>query len=45
MAHSAKKTERMRKQSMQNLKKIADSGSLSSVAAQYEINRRASKGE
>jgi molybdenum-dependent DNA-binding transcriptional regulator ModE len=45
MAHSAKKTERMRKQTMQNLKKIAESGSLSSAAAQYEIYRRAAKDE
>jgi hypothetical protein len=42
MAHSAKKTEKMRKQTMRNLKVMAESGSLSSVAAQYEINRRAS---
>lgn len=43
MAHSAKKTEKMRKQSIRNLKAIAESGSLSSDAAQYEINRRASE--
>lgn len=41
MSHSEKKTEKMRKQSLRNLKTIAESGSLSSVAAQYELNRRA----
>lgn len=45
MAHSEKKTERMRKQTVQNLKKIADSGSLSSAAAQFELYRRAAKDE
>lgn len=43
MAHSEKKTEKMRKQSAQNLKRIAESGSLSSAAAQYELYRRAAK--
>lgn len=36
-----KRTERMRKHSIQNLKRFAESGSLSAAAAQYELYRRA----
>lgn len=41
--HNEKRTERMRKQSPQNLKRIAESGSLSAAAAQFELYRRAAK--
>jgi len=40
---SEKRTAKMRKQTMQNLKDMVKSGSLSSAAAQYEIYRRASE--
>ena len=38
-----KRTERMRKQSPRELKRIVESGSLSAAAAQYELYRRAAK--
>lgn len=40
MAINEKRTEKMKKKSMEELKKIADSGSLSSAAAEYEMRRR-----
>lgn len=43
--HNEKRTAGMRKQTVQNLKRIAESGSLGSAAAQYELNRRAAKDE
>lgn len=41
--YNEKRAARMQAQSPKELKRIAESGSLSSAAAQYELNRRASK--
>jgi molybdenum-dependent DNA-binding transcriptional regulator ModE len=38
------RTEKMRVKSMEELKAIIESGSLSSAAAEYEMNRRMAKG-
>lgn len=40
MAHNVKRTQNMRKKSDRELREIEKSGSLSSAAASYEINRR-----
>lgn len=40
MAINEKRTKSMQKKSLPDLKKIAESGSLSAAAAQYEINKR-----
>lgn len=39
------RTEKMRRKSMEELKQIVDSGSLSSAAAEYEILRRSKGGK
>lgn len=38
------RTDKMKAKSMEELKAIIESGSLSSAAAQYEMNRRMAKG-
>lgn len=38
-----KRKASLQKRSVAELKRIAESGSLSAAAAQYELNRRASK--
>lgn len=40
MAFNHKRTERMQKKGLGELKAIAESGSLSAAAATYEIDRR-----
>lgn len=40
MKYNQKRIEAMKRKNMTELKKIAESGSLSSAAAQYEINKR-----
>lgn len=40
MSINEKRSQSMKQKSLQELKKIADSGSLSSAAAEYEINKR-----
>lgn len=40
MAINLKRKAAMQKKSVADLKKIADSGSLSAAAAQYELNNR-----
>ena len=38
--HNEKRTSKMKSKSIEELKKIAESGSLSSAAAEYEMYRR-----
>lgn len=38
--HNTKRTQAMKSKSVEELKRIAESGSLSSAAAEYELNRR-----
>lgn len=40
MKINVKRTEAMKRKPIGELKKIAESGSLSAAAAQYEINKR-----
>lgn len=44
MAYNKKRAERFKKKSTAELQQIADSGSLASAAARYELNRRNRKG-
>ena len=41
----SKRSEKMKSKTFSELKKIAESGSLSSAAAEYELKRREKKGE